>query len=234
MDYENATSQDLGSPDLTIVAGLLQHDSVLLVADRRVIYGSCAMHDNHKKLFGGNGSVGIGVVGSTDIGEACVGQVALPVHADAADVAQLVKDFRAAFFDLVPEEERGRRGFDCLVAGLGYAGGAARPRLWTFSTGAGRAAPSTVGLACMGVAAPLALAFGGQLHRPDLSADAALGLGAFLVEATSRCYASVGGGLDYLVFDAAPDLVKQPQLGPAWQEESTARLDALFARWPDG
>ena len=226
--HDPAPDADVGSRDVTIVCGLLQRDCVVLVSDRRVVYGSGAVYDHHRKLFG-SGACGVGFAGSTDVAEACVGQVPLPRSADWPSVARFVGDLRAVFFDLVAEDERAQRGFDGLVAGSGPDGSV---HLWSLRSDAATPQPCTIGLACVGVAGPFALAIGGQLHRPDLGADAVLGLGTFLVEAASRCYAGVGGGIDWLAFGAGADRLGDSQTGSRWRVESTARLGPLFARWP--
>lgn len=115
-------------------------------------------------------------------------------------------------------------------------GPALRPRLWSFQIGpehVHQVQPCTIGLACVGQAAPLGLAIGGQLHRRDLTASAALGLGSFVVDVASRCYASVGGGIDHLVFDPQADPAEDCQVGRTWRDESARRLGELFGPWPN-
>jgi 20S proteasome alpha/beta subunit len=234
MDSVTADVEDLSCLCVTLTVGLLQRDSLVLLADRRAVYGSGAVHDNHRKLFGGDAAVGVAVAGATDTGEACVAAIELPEQAGRVEMQRLLGDVRAAFEDLVPAAERDKRMFDLLVGGVEkMPTGKLRPRLWSAGVSSSSITPCTIGVACGGVAASFALALGGQLHRPDLSPQAAIGLGAFLIEAASRCYASVGGGMDYLVFDPEGDPLQQPKLEPSSVEEASGRLDLLLTAWPD-
>lgn len=234
----------LRSPAMTAIVGLVQSDSVVLASDTRVVYGNGAVHDRHRKILVSRRAM-VAFAGPTDVAEACADEAGLPSDAGAMAVGAFLGRMAEAQRRLVGAPSGPGPAVEGIVAGF-EDGDRPVPRLWTFGPPTWQAAPSTVGVASVGVAAPVVLAVGGQLHRSDLGPEQAAELAAFLVALSARCFAAVDGWADVAVVhqrdvrtalagteggDGAVEVERRPlePAGAPW----AGRLSALFAPWTD-